>query len=79
MAISREDLQRQRDDLETAINSGALSVTHDGKTVTYRDLQSMWRVLNRLDLQLRGGSRKTVHYLVMGSGDVPGGGKGFGW
>lgn len=78
MAISREELQQERDDLQRAINSGALTVSHNGKTVTYRDLTSMRRVLNQIDLQLAGGRRKFVHYLTMGSGDVPGGTNGNG-
>lgn len=74
MAIPRDELLQQRDDLQTAINSGALTIKRaNGDEVTYRDLTSMRRALNQLDLQLAGGKRKYMHVIQLGSGDVPGG------
>ena len=70
MALSQQTLQQQRDDLQSALNSGALTVQHDGKTVTYRDRVSMIRQLADIDQQISGKKPKSIQYLQLGTGDV---------
>lgn len=71
MALSNETLLQMRDDLQTAIYSGARSVTHDGKTVQYGSLREMLQALSRLETQISGVRATSIQYLAMSSGDAP--------
>jgi hypothetical protein len=57
------DLQAQLDALMNAYNSGASTVTYEGKTVTYRSLPEMQAVIVSLQTQL--GQRTTPTTVVM--------------
>lgn len=46
--------QEQRDKLARAIASGATSVSYEGKSVQYRDLNEMRMVLDMMDQDLAG-------------------------
>lgn len=52
MPISSATIQAWLDALDEAIATGARSVSHAGKTVTYRDLSEMYSVRARLAAQL---------------------------
>lgn len=62
--------QTQLDALEEAIASGARTVSHNGKTVTYGSLTEMLRLRDRMQSELANGSagRPQVHYARLSSG-----------
>lgn len=47
-----EEIQDRIDALELAIHQGVSTVTYDGRTVTYRSLDAMRRILRDLQSQL---------------------------
>lgn len=58
--------QAQLDALDDAIASGALSVSHNGKTVTYRSLEEMREVRAILVAQLTPAASRRSPYAVAG-------------
>lgn len=52
MALSNSELQEQLDALETSYNLGALKVKYADREITYRSLDEMVQVINRLKRQL---------------------------
>ena len=63
--------QAQRDALEAAIASGVRSVTYDGTTTTYRDLDEMRAILGKIDQALNAAASKkaTRQMRVIGKRD----------
>lgn len=63
-------LQTDLDNLTAAINSGARTVSHNGKTVTYHSIAEMKMIQNDLRNQIASGlaGRPQVHYARLGSG-----------
>lgn len=58
--------QAEIDDLETAINSGVLSVRHkDGHSITYRTLAEMKAALSRMKAALVSRQRPTMALVRM--------------
>lgn len=62
--------QTQLDALNEAIASGVTTVSHNGKTVTYRSLKEMMELRDRMQWELANGSasRPQVHYAQLRSG-----------
>lgn len=58
-------LQTDLDNLTAAINSGARTVSHNGKTVTYGTLAEMQALQNRLRAELANGlaAKPQSHYV----------------
>lgn len=64
---SLSQLQARREALAKAIESGALSVKHGEKTITYRTLAEMKRIRGDLDAEiaaLSGAKRKPKQHRV---------------
>lgn len=62
--------QTQLDALNDAIAAGVTTVSHNGKTVTYRSLTEMLRLRDRMQSEIANGlaGRPQVHYARLGSG-----------
>lgn len=60
------DLQTQRDALATSLASGVLRATYQGRTVEYRTVAEMERVLARLDGEIAAAqSRRPVRVVYI--------------
>ena len=57
--------QTQLDALNDAIAAGVTSVSHNGKTVTYRSLAEMMQLRDRMQWEIANGSagRPQAHYV----------------
>ena len=53
--ISLATMQAQLDALRSAYSSGAVTVSYDGKNVTYRSLDEMRAAIAALENQINGG------------------------
>ena len=62
---SLSDMQARREKLAAAIDSGALSIRHGEKTITYRSQTEMERALYRLDkdIAVAAGAKKPTKQL----------------
>ena len=70
VAIGLQELEQMADDLDRAIASGAQTVIHDGKTVSYKSKAEMIATLSNLRLRIAGARPRTVQFLQLGTGDV---------
>lgn len=59
--------QAQVDALKIAIASGARSVTHDGKTVTYNSIDDMLKALRLMQQDVSPTSAPTIRRVEFGS------------
>lgn len=68
MAISVQQLQMQLDALRTAYNTGAQSVSYEGKSTTFRSGEEMRAAIGYLEDQLNGlqGANQPRTLLVRG-------------
>ena len=62
--------QTELDALNASIATGALTGSHNGKTVTYRSLADMLRLRDRMQEELANGTgnRPSVHFAQLRSG-----------
>lgn len=62
--------QTELDALNAAIASGVTTVSHNGKTVTYRSLAEMMALRNRMQAEIANGTgpKPQVHYAQIRTG-----------
>ena len=58
--------QAHVDAMREALASGALSVSHGGKTVTYRSRQEMLDQLALMEAAIAGAGARRAHYAIAG-------------
>jgi len=61
-----EQIQDRIDAIDEAIGSGVLTVTHNGKTMTYRSIDELRRARAALVSQLAGGKQRYTYLRLEG-------------
>jgi hypothetical protein len=62
-----DDLQTQLDSLKAAYRTGTLTVSYDGKTVTYRNADEMRAIISSIESELVSTGAAPVRSIVIRS------------